>query len=1059
MFVIFSRRSMIVCLLILPALAQAASRTSRPRFDRDIRPILSENCFPCHGADANKRKAKLRLDIREGPAANEVIMPGRPEESDLIKRIFSKDDDERMPPPDSKRHLSDPQKELLRAWVKDGAKYEKHWAFGTPVKPSLPAVKRTKWPRNGIDRFILGRLEEERLSPSAPAPLAKLLRRASLDLTGLPPSLEQIKGWLAQQEPYAAAVNDLLASPRFGERMASDWMDVARYADTHGFNNDSQRTMWRWRDWVIDSFNRNLPYDRFLTEQLAGDLLENPALDQLIATGFNRNHVINSEGGIVDEEYRVEYVVDRLQTTSLAWLGLTTGCARCHDHKFDPVTQKDFYRLYAFFNNNDESGEDGRVGNAAPIIVAPTKAQQTAIAKHRAAVEAAEKNMNSMVKAQAWRDITFEELLADKGTNSLPETNVVVSLHLPAGGAVGGTITNLADGKPVGVEGNVIFTNGPPGETGMVFGDGVLKIAALPRFDAGKGWAFSAWVRRDAPTEGPLFSTMSFSVPASSESYGRGVEIRCTAQGAVEVRLARRWPAYSINVVTRATIPAGEWRHLLMACDGSASARGVRVFLDGQECFRDVLRDNFPDVGVSGTAQIGRSQETNSAFFTGALADIKLLSQPIVPDQQAAFAATAVLRLAYGTPATARSTSQTELLRRAWLERRNQIFARAVAEARENRAAMLSLERDAPSTMITRELPVERPTHVLFRGQYDQPRERVEPGVPEFLLPFPAGAPRNRLGLAQWLTDPRHPLTARVVVNHYWQNLFGAGIVKSAEDFGYQADYPSHPELLDWLAVEFVESGWDVKKLIRLIVTSSTYCQDSKASAALNERDPDNRLLARGPRQRLTAEMLRDQALAVSGLLHEETGGPPVFPYQPTNLYKSVVVAADYPGTTYAESKGTSLYRRSLYTFWKRTVPHPTLAAFDAPDREVCVARRLRTNTPLQALALMNDPIQLEAARKLAERMLMEGGNSPLGRLDFAFQLATARHPESTERKAMSSLLERRLAHYRADPEAAKAFLSVGASEISSKLNAAELAAYANVASLILNLDETITRN
>ncbi|MSU35250.1 MAG: DUF1553 domain-containing protein [Pedosphaera sp.] len=1052
---------------VLPALAMKAGAQSpampaHVQFNRDVRPILSETCFPCHGADINKRKSKLRLDVREAALEKKAFVPGKPNESELIRRLFSTDPEEKMPPPESNRHLSAPQKEILRAWIQEGATYERHWAFTPPMRPALPAVKQLRWPRNPIDSFILARLEAESLSPSPEAATQKLQRRVSLDLTGLPPTPAQMKAWSRAQDPLTAAADELLASPSFGERMASDWMDVARYADTHGFNNDSLRSMWRWRDWVIDAFNRNLPYDRFITEQLAGDLLEKPSINQLIATGFNRNHGINSEGGIIDEEYRVEYVVDRMQATSLAWMGLTVGCGRCHDHKFDPVTQKDFYRLFAFFNNVDESGEDGRVANASPTVPSPTTAQQELMAQHRRQMETAQATLKRLLAAQDWNGVNLEELASDSPVQEpFAATNKVIALDLTSWKSPSGVISNLAGGKPFQVKGPLTTAPGPNAITGIYLeGATQLKTDGLPNATTGKGWAFAAWVRHDRETIGPLFSTMNFSAPASSGSYGQGVEVRLTESGAVEVRVSQHWPAYSIDIATREQISPREWRHLLVTSDGSTKAKGVRVFLDGRECEFVVLHDDLTgSQGISGEALLGASGEKDVSRFAGTLAGIQLVAHGIPTNSLAEWSHNEALGFAARTPAVDRRTDQTDLLRQSWLAKQNSEFARAANSLKRAHAAWIRLEREAPTTMVMRELAKPRATFVLFRGQYDQPREPVTPGVPEFLLPFRESSPHNRLGLAQWLTDPRHPLTARVVVNRFWQSVFGTGIVKSAEDLGSQADWPSHPELLDWLAREFIEGGWDVKKLMKLLVTSATYRQNSHSTAELNERDPENRLLAHGPRQRLTAEMLRDQALALSGLLQDPIGGPPVFPYQPANLYKGIIVAADYPGTSYVESQGADLYRRSLYTFWKRTVPQPTLATFDAPDREVCVARRLKTNTPLHALALMNDTIQLEAARKLAERMLTEGGAEIERRLDFAFELATARLPNPTERIALATLVEQRLAYYRTDPEAAKAFLSVGASKSDAPLNPAELAAYANVASLILNLDETITRN
>jgi len=1043
--------------LFAAATAQGAAPAAAIEYDRDIRPILSENCFFCHGADANKRKGKLRLDDFEN-ATKKAIVPGKPDESELIKRIFSTDPDEKMPPPDSNRHLKEEQRELLRAWIKQGSKYSQHWAFTAPERASLPKVQKTDWPRNAIDYFVLGRIEEEKLSPSSRAPLNKLLRRASLDLTGLPPTPEQMQRWQREPDPYEAAVDELLASPHFGERMASDWMDIARYADTHGFNNDSLRTMWRWRDWVIEAFNRNLPYDQFITQQLAGDLLPKPTLDQLIATGFNRNHVINSEGGIIDEEYRVEYVADRIQATSLAWLGLTMGCARCHDHKFDPVSQKDYYRFFAFFNNIDELGEDGRVANASPFIPSPTALQHEQIERNKKELNAAEKHLKKLFAEQDWTNIEPNGLRSDR-TNAVTgvQTNLVFGLSLPLWNSGLLQLANAKDGKAIhGTK--VVLTNGPLGTPGLYLdGKTEYKTEALPGFDASKGWAFSAWVRRAEAKEATLFSTMNYSVPPSSASYGEGVGILLSADGAVEVRLARRWPAYSIDITTHDKAPMNEWCHLLITCNGSELAKGIHVFVDGRESFRDVPHDDYGAPGISGVAHVGCSSDTNAAPFHGSLAGFKLISHPNTSPEPIELARGEVLEAAVTDGG--RSPSLDRVWKEAWLQKHNSEFAEALRQESDARNALLTLEADAPTTMVMHELKKKRPTFVLFRGQYDQHREEVEPGVPEFLLPFPKDDPRNRLGLARWLTDRRQPLTARVVVNRFWQSFFGEGIVKSVEDLGLQADWPSNPELLDWLAVEFMESGWDVKKLIREIVTSATYCQDSKSTPELNNRDPENRLLARGPRQRLTAEMLRDQALALSGLMEGEIGGPPVFPYQPANLYKGIVVAADYPGTSYTESKGAGLYRRSLYSFWKRTVPNPTLSTFDAPDREFCVARRLRTNTPLQALALMNDPIQLESARDFAARMIAQGGKDPADRLKYGFELATARTPATDELNKLSTLLDQRLSYYRDEPEEAKSLVAVGASKCPAELNAAELAAYSNVASLILNLDETITRN
>ena len=667
-----------------------------------------------------------------------------------------------------------------------------------------------------------------------------------------------------------------------------------------------------------------------------------------------------------------------------------------------------------------------------------------------------------MLDAQDWTGVSFNESSA-RGfeMNVAASTNQILSLDLQPPGPGAGDVTNLAGGKPLHVTGGLTTTNGPLGQQSLVFdGKTELRAETLPGVDCSKGWAFSSWLRCDSPGEAVVFSTANFAVPSSAEQFGEGLQVRLTDSGSVDVRLAHRWPGYSIELRTRDAIPEREWRHLVVTSDGSTAAKGLHILIDGEESFRDVIHDDLTlKIGISGAAQLAGSDEKGARRYRGALSGMRIFANPGTLEECAGWSRDLSLRFAAQTPASERTPTQQERLREAWLDEQDRDFAATAARLHAARSALLAAESDSPGTMVMRDLTEQRPTFLLSRGQYDAPREEVEPGVPEFIWPFPKNAPRNRLGLARWLTDPANPMTARVVVNRFWQALFGTGIVKTSENFGNQGEVPSHPELLDWLAVDFVESGWDVKRLLRLMVTSATYRQDSRSTDELNEHDPENRLLAHGPRQRLTGEMLRDQTLFVSGLLHDEIGGPSVFPYQPTNLYKGIVVAADYPGTTYTESTGEALYRRSLYTFWKRTVPHPSLSTFDVPDREVCVARRPKTNTPLQALATMNDTLQVEAARKLGERMLLSGGHSQDQRVNFAFRLATARKPKAEERRVLCSLLERRLQAYRKDPGAAKAFLSVGASKSDPTLDPVELAAYANLASLILNLDETITRN
>ncbi|MDB5387109.1 MAG: hypothetical protein JWM11_2755 [Planctomycetaceae bacterium] len=778
------------CLISTNAVSLAEPNLAPVSYSRDVRPILADKCFHCHGADPSTRKAELRLDD-ETSARKErngaiALVPGQPDRSELIQRIHSTDDSERMPPPSAVRQLSAVEKEILKRWVEQGAKYEQHWSFQTPSRPALPLVQKPDWIRNPLDHFILSRLEQTGLSPSPEADRITLIRRVTLDLTGLPATPAEVDAFLADASPdaYEKLVDRLFASPHYGERLALDWLDAARFADSGGYQGDIFRTMWPWRDWVIAAFNRNLPFDQFTIEQLAGDLLPQPTRDQLVASGFHRNHRINDEDGIILEEFRVEYVVDRVETTANVWLGLTLGCSRCHDHKYDPFTQADFYRFYAFFNSIDESGRGH--GNAPPI-----------------------------------------------------------------------------------------------------------------------------------------------------------------------------------------------------------------------------LRLTTPD------------QEQQAATLDG---EIQSLQEKLK---------------AVGTDA-ASVTPRQEIM--------NQVLA-----VQKKKEATLAA---APVTMVMRELPMPRDTFVLIRGAYDKPGERVSAALPGALPSLSPDAPRNRLGLARWLVHPGHPLTSRVIVNRYWQLIFGTGLVSTPEDFGTQGAAPSHPELMDWLATEFIQTNWDVKRFLRMLVTSATYRQSSRGSVELYRRDPDNRLLARGPRYRMPAELIRDQALAASGLLTERIGGPSVLPYQPEGLWKELASA----GQEYPQSHGADLYRRSMYTFWRRTVHHPTMAAFDAPAREICAVRRPRTNTPIQALALMNEPGFVEASRSLAERTLREAGPELDARLTYAFRLVLARTPAAAELKLLQNEWQSFHNQYAAHPEAAAKLITVGESKPNTTLSPVDVATMTAIANTIFNLDEAVTK-
>lgn len=802
-------------------------------YSRDIRPILSENCFQCHGQDPAKREAKLRLDTFEGQRKGDTIVPGKPDDSELIYRIFSDEEDVQMPPRTSHRSLSSEQRSLLRRWIEEGAPFSPHWAFTRIERPNPPAVHARGWVINPIDQFVLAKLEHEKLAPSPEASRETLIRRVTLDLIGLPPTLAEIDAFLRDRKPgaYERVVDRLLASPRYGERMALPWLDAARYADSNGFQQDGDTFQWIWRDWVVNALNANEPFDQFTIEQLAGDLLPNPTVEQRIATAFNRNHLLNGEGGAIPEEQRFVALFDRVDTTSTNWLGLTMACAQCHDHKFDPISQKDYYAMLAAFNQ-------------------------------------------------------------------VPETGIV------SGGAY-----KIRVAKPI------------------------LDLATpeqLARIDA------------------------------------------------LEARLN------SPEIESKIKVWMAEWE-------------------------RQVLDDpNFEN---------------------------------------------AVVKKTIPTPPTERSQTQIALLRRSFIQTGLRKIDPALAAEFEELDGLKNDDR--PRVMVMEDGP-HRDTFILDRGNYESPRAKVEFATPEFLPPLPPGAPRNRLGLAQWLVSPEQPLTARVIVNRHWQTFFGLGLLKTSEDFGVQGEPPVHRALLDWLAAEYRDGGWNTKALHRLIVTSATYRQSSKSTALLNERDPENRLFARGARFRLPAMLIRDQALAASGLLVNKLGGKPVYPYQPADIWGALAITKERD-FTYPQSHGADLYRRSLYTFWRRTVAPANI--FNASSRNTCTVRTTLTSTPLHALTTLNDPTYVEAARVLAAHVIHTGGRSATGRIRLAFRTVLGRYPDSTEIKLLRASLEKQRKRFRANAPAAHTFLSAGESPVDASIDPAEHAAYAALCLAILNLDEALTKS
>lgn len=1178
MFPVFSRavRLLVAALVLGAGAVMPAGATSAGglTFNRDIRPILSDHCFACHGPDEKTRKAGLRLDVeadarRVLKSGHSAVVPGKPDDSALMDRVTTDDAEERMPPADTKKPLTPEKIERLKRWIAEGARYEGHWAYLPPRRPEPPEVRGTNWVRNELDRFVLAKLEQEGLSPTGEAPRERLLRRVSLDLTGLPPTVEELDAYLADPDPkaYEKAVDRLLASPHYGERMAQQWLDLARYGETQGYHHDAHRDMWHWRDWVIRAFNENRPYDQFTVEQLAGDLLPDPTREQLVATGFHRNEMTTSEGGALPEEYIVKYAVGRVDTTARVWLGTSMACAECHDHKYDPISTRDFYRFFAFFFDTPENGLDAEPLNPTPRVTLETPEQRARAEQYNrevAALEAAEKVMLEAPRPEwdaaqeiwerrhvddslgGWAPLAMSAGRVTRGGALEQGKDGVIDFR--AGGASGGTtfelvlhteareigglrLTRLAGGtdEPAVVLSRVdaeirsrqpdreVFPEDPVAwgdwQVAGPFPAGSVKEAQDKEFGPERdvdGSAGQEWRPIPEPADGAV---IRFGERQGATYFSRVLEVRQPRilEGRVDAEAGVRVWLNGNLVLSRAAVEPGKrgesspvrlWlrpgrnRLLVKAAHRADDRAGFRFEVGEQPVTVATLEfvqavddrhtgslvaagmlDDNPETGWS-TA--GASNAVARAWLvareafgfrggTEIVLRLRFQSGPTdaVPRRfEVAAAAAPTLREFASYPPEVREAlaageggvrgeAQRGVLRRFFRER-------GVAEVGDAQRLLASRrkERDDfrngwPTAMVMRAAQPPRETHVRIRGQYFNKGEKVDPGVPEQLLAWDPGLPRNRLGLARWLMDPRHPLTARVAVNQHWQRYFGVGLVKTAEEFGSQGEWPSHPDLLDWLASEFVRTGWNVKALQRLIVTSATYRQDSVVSRELLERDPENRLLARGARFRLDAENLRDVSLAASGLLNRGIGGPSVFPFQPPGLWGQVA----FEGTRdYVQSSGADNYRRGLYTYWRRSIPYASFTVLDAPSREVCVVRRPRTNTPLQALALLNDPVYVEAARVLAQRILAEGGPSTNERLDFAFRVTLGRRPAEAERARLAAACEREFRNYAENRKAASELVHVGASRPPSAVDVAELAAWTVVANTLLNLDETLTK-
>jgi hypothetical protein len=1033
-------------------------------FNRDIRPILSDSCFQCHGPDKAQRKADLRLDTEAGATADlggrRAVVAGDLDQSELYQRLTADDEKDRMPPVKSGKKLKDSQIELFRRWIAEGAQWQKHWSFLPPAATAPPVVKDQSRVRNPIDQFILARLEREGLSPSPEADRTTLIRRVSLDLTGLPPTPEEVDAFLADNssDAHEKVVDRLLGSTRFGERMAVRWLDGARYADTNGYQSDGERSMWRWRDWVIDAYNTNMPFDRFTIEQIAGDMLPDATLDQKIASGFNRNHRGNGEGGIIPEEYAVEYVVDRVDTTYTVWLGLTMQCGRCHDHKFDPLTQKEFYQTFAYFNNVPEFGRAVKYGNSPPYIKTPTVEQQAQLKQLDVRIADAEKGYVGLLPEVVAAQSEWEKTLDPQALAGWTITRSQKA-HVPLDGisnnaANGATEARWENGEP-------LFKAGKINQAGEFDGTRFVSAGDVGKFGFDDKFSLTAWVYPAGPRGGTILSRMT------DAEQGDGYYV-VLENGRLQFNLVKRWLDDALRVETETPLAPEDWQHVAVTYDGSRGASGVQIFVNGKlqklKVLLDLLNQTF---ATKEPFRIGGGGGPERRFH-GMIDDVHVYDD-VLSDTEIQILATAeTIGELRAVPANNRTAAQSSKLRSCFLER---AAPQAIRESHEQVETLqrerLRLFESFPTTMVMQEMPVPRETFVLLRGDYDKHGEIVGPGVPAILPGLPEGVPNNRLGLARWVVDRSNPLTARVAVNRMWQMLFGTGLVKTVDDFGAQGEWPSHPDLLDWLAVEFMSPpqedpkseirnpkshAWDVKALLRLIFTSATYRQSSRTTPALLQRDPDNRLLARGPRLRLSAEMVRDQALYAGGLLVEKLGGPSVKPYQPAGLWKEL---AD---TDYVQDTGDSLYRRSMYTYFKRTVAPPTMMTFDAAGRETCVVRETRTNTPLQALTLMNDITFIEAARGLAQRVMARDGTTPEERLTLAFRLATSRQPRPQELQILVTGWQNHRDRFAKNSEAADKLTKVGELKRPDNLDLAELAAYTTVAGMLLNLDEAITK-
>ncbi|MGY8767112.1 MAG: DUF1553 domain-containing protein [Pirellulales bacterium] len=1045
-----------IFLITASCLPLGISAAETVEFARDVKPILAQYCYDCHGPDENRRDTDLRLDQRNGlfeklAEGKQLITPLQSHSSELYLRLISSDSDERMPPESLQRRPSLSEIAVIKRWIDEGAIWNQHWSLTPIEQPATPKVTATNWMDNSIDPFVMSQLELNNQQPSVRANKATLLRRVTYDLTGLPPTMAELDDFLADDSAnaYLKVVDRLLASPRFGEHQARFWLDAARYADTHGYNIDSHRDMWRYREVVINALNNNMPFDQFTIEQLAGDMLPDATIDQITASGFNRNHPINDEMGALEDEYRNVYVVDRVTTTSTVWLGLTMSCAQCHDHKYDAISQKEFYSLYAIFNNITDRGLDGKWGNAIPFTSSPTSLQQQELAKNKKQIQEVELALRDKirVKANNFGNSKSEIELLGK-SKDVPPTDYQFSL--PLNEQQGNqTVLNRGDGKQQAID--IHLAKNKPAiwikrknDNSLLF-DGLTSVAieSLTQFNSRQPLSFSLW----------LYPTTDDSATLISADGSKGSLRLDLDDESLQFKLETSDSLAAIHVQSRTKLEKFAWTHLAVTYDGSGQAKGLKVFLNGEESLLNYLQDNLTNkISFGKKVLIGKD-------FRGMLDEVQYFSRALLSSEiQIIQNQNAIAEILAISPAK-RSAAQNEKIASFLLQQTDPEYRQLQSELEVLNRNLRNLNYRSPQTMVMQERNQARESFLLTRGQYDKPIHPVSPGVPSMLPQIKSEGPMNRLAFAKWLVHRQNPLTARVIVNRYWQQYFGVGLVKTVGDFGVRGELPSHPQLLDHIAARFIDSGWDVKALHRLIVLSATYQQSSEVSRKAYLADPENRRLSRGPRIRLAAEEIRDSALLASRLLGNEIGGQSVKPYQPADLWREVSYGREFSSQYYKQDHGARLYRRSLYTYWKRSSPPPNLAAFNAPNREDCTVRRGRTNTPLQAFVVMNDPTFVEAARNLAQLITIEHPESIELQLQTAFRHLASRLPTQEELEILSNMYQQQLQEYRLAPEEATKLLSVGELPYSRQLPEIEFASLSFICQMIMNLDESLSTN